>query len=70
MQAVIPLTEVTSAGEKDNSSDAVKVPRRDSDGSCLEAAVTIAWQRVDLRGGRNGESRVDIMRMLGRHSVQ
>ena len=41
-QTALPLTEMTSDGEKDDSNDDASILRRDDDASCLAAMPTIA----------------------------
>ena len=52
-QIALPLSLMTYEGEKDDSSEDASVAKREGDSSCLEATVTSAWQREDLR--RRGE---------------
>ena len=63
-QFAIPLSLMTSEGEKDNNSDDASVLRSDDDPSCLAATVTSAWQREDLSRVRfrcsEGESNTEI----------
>ena len=41
-QTALPLTEMTSDGEKDDCNDDANVLKRDDDASCLAAMSTIA----------------------------
>ena len=64
-QTALPVTEVTSDGEKEDSNDDASVLRRDEDASCLAAMSTIAWHSDDLlqhgdNRRRQGENRLRI----------
>ena len=53
----LPLSVMTSEGEKDESRDADSVARREGDLSCLASAVTnakqssVLWRNERCRGG-------------------
>ena len=64
-QTALPVTEVTSDGENEDSNDDASVLRRDEDASCLAAMSTIAWHSDDLsqhgdNRRRQGENRLRI----------
>ena len=56
-QTALPVTEVTSNGENEDSNDDASVLRRDEDASCLAAMSTIAWHSDDLLQQRDNERR-------------
>ena len=47
-QTALPLAEMISDGENDDSSDDASVLRRDDEPSCLAAMSTSAWHSDDL----------------------
>ena len=56
-QTALPLTEMTSDGENDDSNEDASVLTRNDDPSCLAAMSTSAWHSDDLLQRRDNRRR-------------
>ena len=75
-QTALPLAEMTSDGENDDSNEDASVLRRNDDLSCLAAMSTSAWHSDNLLQRRNNRRRqegneqriglIDRVRRLGK----